>query len=64
MDTVRAFFPKSGHFFRFSERKGEVSPLLPSCVPVSVAEYASISLNMPHVRQAFEDASGSNVPGF
>ena len=33
-NTIRVF-PKSGNFF------------LPSCAPVSVAEYASISLNMP-----------------
>ena len=37
------FFPKSGHFFRFSKRAGEASP---SCMPVSVTEYASISLNI------------------
>ena len=41
------FFPKSGHFFRFSKRAGEASPLPPSCAPVIVAEYALISLNMP-----------------
>ena len=42
-----SFFPKSGHFFRFSKRAREVSPLPLSCVPLSVAEYPSISLNMP-----------------
>ena len=41
------FFPKSGHFFWFSKRAGEISPLLTSCTHVSVAEYASISLNIP-----------------
>ena len=41
------FFQKSGHFFRFSKRAGEVSPLPHGCAPVSVAEYSSISLNMP-----------------
>ena len=34
-------FQKSGHFLQFSKTAGEVSPLLPSCAPVSVA------LNMP-----------------
>ena len=46
--------PKSRHFFWLSKRAGE-PPLPPpcpfslplSCAPVSVAEYASISLNMP-----------------
>ena len=41
------FFPKSGHYFRFSKRTGEASPLPLSCAPLSVTEYASISLNMP-----------------
>ena len=75
---TKAFFPKLGHFFRFSKKGRGGHPLPPSFVNVSVAEYASISLNilenasincsMPglwicliilHVRQAFEDASGS-----
>ena len=38
------FFPKSGHFFRFSKKAGEASSLLLSCAPVSVA---SISINIP-----------------
>ena len=37
------FFPKSGHFFRFSKSRGGFPSI---CVPVSVPEYASISLNM------------------
>ena len=41
------FFPKWGHFFRFSKRAGEASPLPFSCSSVSVAEYATISQNMP-----------------
>ena len=41
------FYPNWGHFFRFSKKTGEASSLPFSCVPVSVAEYASISLNMP-----------------
>ena len=41
------FFEKSGHFFQFSQSAGETSPLPPSCAPVSVTEYVSISLNMP-----------------
>ena len=43
MDTIRAlFFPKSGHFFRFSKSAEETS------TPVSVPEFASISLIMPN----------------
>ena len=46
------FSAKSGHFFWFSEndRGGLPLPLPPpppSCAPVSVAEIASISLNIP-----------------
>ena len=47
MDTIRAFFPKSGHFFRFLEKAVETTPHLPSSATVSVAEYKSISLNKP-----------------
>ena len=46
----RRLIPNSGNSFRFSERTREGSPLLPNCVPVSVVEYASISLNMPKYR--------------
>ena len=42
------FFPKSGLVFWFSKRAGGgVSLLLLSCAQIGVAEYASISLNMP-----------------
>ena len=41
------FLQEPEHFFRFSKRAGKVSPLPPSCVPVSVAKYASVSPNMP-----------------
>ena len=30
MDTIRVFFPNSGHVFQFLERAGETSPLHPS----------------------------------
>ena len=40
-------FPKSRHCFQFSKMAGEASPLPPSCTHVSVAEYASISMNIP-----------------
>ena len=40
------FFAKSGLFFRFSKRAGEVYPLSPSSAAVNVTEYTSISLNM------------------
>ena len=42
----RPFFLKTGHFFQFSKSAGEASLLSTSCAPVSVAEYASISLNI------------------
>ena len=35
--------PQSGHFFLFSKRAGDTSPLLPSCTPVSVAESEPMS---------------------
>ena len=44
---VRAFFQKSRHFFDFQKNSGEASTLLPSCGSARVAEYVSISLNMP-----------------
>ena len=47
MGTVRAFLPRSGHVFWFSKRAGATSLLLPRCTPVSMAEYAWISLNIP-----------------
>ena len=51
MGTMKAFFPKSGHFFQFSKRAYKASPLLPplpppSSAPVSVVEYTSVYLNM------------------
>ena len=42
-----SFFPKSEHFFKFSKKAGEASPLPLSWAPVNGGEYASISLNMP-----------------
>ena len=33
MDTIRIFFPKSGHVSRFSKKGGEFSPYPYSCVP-------------------------------
>ena len=49
--TTRALFSKIRAFFlQFSktDRRAPPPPLLkPSCAPVSVAEYASISLNIP-----------------
>ena len=47
MDTIRAFLSKIR--ILFSKRAGEASPLLSSCTNASVAEYASISLNMPYI---------------
>ena len=46
MDMISAIFSKIWTFF-FSKWAAETSPLLPSCMPVSAAEYVSISLNMP-----------------
>ena len=47
MDTVGAFLPKIRTLFLIFEKDRGGLPLLPSYAPVSVAEYASISLNMP-----------------
>ena len=46
------FFAKSVHFFRFLKRSWEATPLFSSCAPVSVAEHASISLNMLLVKDS------------
>ena len=40
------FFVKLGHFFGFSKREGEATALFPSYGPVSLAEYASVSLDI------------------
>ena len=46
------FFPKSGHFFSISKKGQEAAPLRTICAPLSVAEYASIWLNMlKHLRK-------------
>ena len=34
------FSPKLGHFFRFSKREGDASPLITSWTIASVTEYA------------------------
>ena len=47
IDKIRAFLSKIRTFFSIFIKGTETSPLLSSCAPVSVAEYASISLNMP-----------------
>ena len=47
MGTIKAFLSKIRTVFWFSKRAGEAFHLLLSCAPVSMAEYASISLNMP-----------------
>ena len=47
MDTIKAFFSKIRTLCLISKRAGEISPLPSSWAPVSVAEYASISMNMP-----------------
>ena len=40
------FFQKSGHFFTIFKKDRGVLPLFPSSAPVSLDEYASISLNL------------------
>ena len=42
----RVFFPKSEHFFQFLKKGRGGLPRLPSCMPVSVAICASVSLNI------------------
>ena len=46
MDKIRVFLSKIRTLFSISKRAGEVSPLPLICTPVSVAEYASLSLNI------------------
>ena len=47
MDTMRALFTKSGKFFWFSEKGWKGLRYFPCiCAPVSMAEFASISLNI------------------
>ena len=41
-------FPKSRHFFGFRKRQGRLH-LSPSCPLVNVAEYTSVSLNIPNI---------------
>ena len=40
------FFQNQGTLFDFQKKTEDASPYLPSCAPVSVAEHASISLNI------------------
>ena len=47
MDTIRVLLSKFRTFFRFSKKTREAFTLLLSCKPVSVTEYASVSLNLP-----------------
>ena len=49
MDIIKTFYRKSGYLFRFSKNgKGDLThSVTPSCAPVSVAVYASISLKIP-----------------
>ena len=44
---TQAFLSKIWTLFSILKSAKEAYPLLPSCAPVSVAEYASVSLNMP-----------------
>ena len=38
MGTIRAFFPKSGHFPHFSEKgRGGLHPIPPSCAPATIS---------------------------
>ena len=47
MDTIRAFLSKVRILFQFFQRVQGRPPLFPiSCAPVSVTEYAPVSLNM------------------
>ena len=46
--TIRAFYSKvMARFLIFKKRAEEASLLFPSCMPVSVSEYASVSLDIP-----------------
>ena len=61
------FFPKSGQVFRFSKSSRGGLPLPPSCAPVSVAEYATVTLNIPKyhwkcLKKLFWLARALNMP--
>ena len=48
MEKIRAFFPQTlDTFFNFQKTLAKVFPFPSSCIPVSVAEYAWIYLNIP-----------------
>ena len=47
MDTIRAFLSKIRALFPIFKKDRVDFPSPPSCAPVSVAEYTSISLSMP-----------------
>ena len=47
MDTIRAFLSKIKALFPIVKKGRGGFPSPPSCAPVIVAEYASISLNIP-----------------
>ena len=49
MDTVRAFFTKSGHILPdFQNRAGEASPLpLPSCAPENISKFSGKHKKQP-----------------
>ena len=63
MDTIRAFFPKSVHFLQFSKKGIGGSPCPTLVASVSVANFASSSLNILEHRsdyaRALNNASGS-----
>ena len=45
------FFQNQDTLFNFQKTAGKPSPFPSSCMPVSVAEYASIYLNVPKYLQ-------------
>ena len=48
MDTILAlFFQNQGTFFNFLKKTGRPLPLPLNCASMNVAEYASVSLNIP-----------------
>ena len=49
VDTIRTFLSKIRTLFSIFKKTEEASTLFPVCATVSVAEYASISLNTPPV---------------
>ena len=57
-------FPKSRHFFRFSKRAGEVSPLHPSCTATYSSHLLYEFIFFMHASCSFRDLVKQTVKNF